>query len=234
MNKILIAIAVFSVSLFCSAEPRIIAVKGTGSFEYPAEMLRFRFAVHNTSEHSVEDAKDKVDRISSAIIRALIELGIDEQDVHSPEFNIFVDEDFDEDDCPLAYLPEVSRDIEVVLRDIKLYSRVIDALVKNDVTELKGVSSEVQDYDKYERQAMLAAIADAKQQAEFLVTNLGGKLGKVHTIGDRRSFGTTRLEELIVTGIRASDPGGSLDNFYEFQPAPVEVSASILVEFKIE
>ncbi len=231
MKKLILIVSLSILSAYAYSDPRIIAVSGSGSFEVQAEVIRINFSVFNQSDRDVKVAKTKVERASKAIVESLIDLGVADKDIYSPYFTVDLDGRYDSDDCPNGYVPVVGRNMEVLLRDVSLYRKVIDALVENGATEIGRVEGEVADIEKYEQRAMLAAIDDAKNQARFLVENLGGKLGRVHSIGEKRNWRRSNLEELVVSGVRASlrdeDP-------YEFQPEPVEVSASIYVEFEID
>ena len=231
MKKLVLLASLIFLSVSAYSDSRLISITGSGSFEYPAEMIRIDFSVFNQTDRDIKIAKSKVERASTKIIHSLIELGISEKDIFSPSFTIDLDDQYDDEDCLKGYVPIVGRDMEVLLRDIKLYRKVIDALVENGATTIGSVQSEVNDMEKYEQRAMLAAIDDAKNQAKFLVENLGGKLGKVHSIGEKRTRNRSHVEEIIVSGIRAS----LRDEIpYDFQPEPVEVSANIYVEFEIE
>ena len=231
MKKLVLLASLIFLSVSAYSDSRLISITGSGSFEYPAEMIRIDFSVFNQTDRDIKIAKSKVERASTKIIRSLIDLGISEKDIFSPSFTIDLDDQYDDEDCLKGYVPIVGRDMEVLLRDIKLYRKVIDALVENGATTIGSVQSEVNDMEKYEQRAMLAAIDDAKNQAKFLVENLGGKLGKVHSIGEKRTRNRSHVEEIIVSGIRAS----LRDEIpYDFQPEPVEVSANIYVEFEIE
>ena len=231
MKKILLIISLSILSVYAYSDPRIVAIKGSGSFEYPAETIRVDFSVFNQTDRDVKAAKSKVERASTAIVASLIKLGISEKDIFSPSFTVDLEDQYDGDDCPKGYIPVVGREMEVLIRDVKPYRKVIDALVENGATTIGRVQSEVEDMEKYEQRAMLAAISDAKKQAKFLVENLGGKLGRVHSVGEKRIRNGSYIEEVVVSGIRAS----VLDEIpYDFQPEPVEVSASIYVEFEIE
>ena len=231
MKKLVLLASLIFLSVSAYSDSRLISITGSGSFEYPAEMIRIDFSVFNQTDRDIKIAKSKVERASTKIIRSLIDLGISEKDIFSPSFTIDLDDQYDDEDCLKGSVPIVGRDMEVLLRDIKLYRKVIDALVENGATTIGSVQSEVNDMEKYEQRAMLAAIDDAKNQAKFLVENLGGKLGKVHSIGEKRTRNRSHVEEIIVSGIRAS----LRDEIpYDFQPEPVEVSANIYVEFEIE
>ncbi|WP_028886845.1 SIMPL domain-containing protein [Teredinibacter turnerae] len=231
MKKIILIIFLSILSVCAHSDPSIIAIRGSGSFEYPAEAIRIEFSVYNQTDRDVKTAKSKVESASTAIVTSLINLGVSEKDIFSPSFTVDLEDQYDGENCPKANVPVVGRDMEVLLRDVKLYRKVIDALVENGATTIGRVQSEVEDIERYERRATLAAIADAKNQAKFLVENFGGKLGKVHSIGEKRIRNKPYIEEVIVSGIRSSVKD---EIPYDFQPEPVEVAANIYVEFEIE
>lgn len=229
MNKLLLGLflTIFTVSAF--SEARTISIEGESSFKYPAEMIRVDFAVYNQSEQDVKKAKIKVERASAAIVNSLVQLGVSEEDITSPSFTVDMNNQYDRN-CPNGYVPVVGRDMEVLIKDIKQYRKVIDALVDNGATKIGRVESEVANMETYENKAMLAAIEDAKKQASFIVTNLGGELGKVHSVGQKSVNHHPFLKEIAVSAMRAS-PGDEVP--YDFKPQPVEVSARIFVEFEI-
>ena len=228
--KIITVLLTALVCCFANATPRIIAIEGKGRIEFQAEVIRIYFSVYNQSEKDVKKAKDMVEKTSKSVVQGLLQLGVDEQDIFSPSFTVDLDTSFDER-CSNGFTPIVGRDMEVLVRDVSLYRQVIDLIVDRGVTGIGLVESEVADIKKYERQAMLAAIADAKEQATFLVENLGGELGKVYSIGRKRVRTNSNLEEIVVSGIRASQTN---DIPFDYQPEPVEVSAEIYVEFEID
>lgn len=213
------------------ADPRVIAVTGKGSFEQPADQIRIHFSVFNQKEATVKEARDQVEQASSRIVRALMALGVSEADINSPDFTLDLQEQYNERGCPEKLVPTVGRTMEVLVRDVGKYRQVIDALVNNGATRIGSIQSELADQEELEKKAMLEAIEDAKSQARFLVEGLGAKLGKVHSIGDRRTDRVPYRMEMAAKG--AGDSAGEPAP-YEFRPQPVEVNAEIHVEFQIQ
>lgn len=231
MNRALCFVCLLLASGVVWADARVVTVKGRGTAEYQADMIRVGFSVFNKDEKTVEEAKNKVERSSKKIVQALIGLGVSEEDIHSPAFTVDLDHQYDMDRCPSGYVPVVGRDMEVLLRDVKLYRKAIDTLVENGATSVRSVTSELSNREALEKDAMLAALKDAKEQAQFLVESLGANLGKVHSIGEKNTKSHPFMEDASVSGMRASK---SDDAPYEFKPAPVEISAEIYVEFAID
>lgn len=231
MNRFTVLIFSVLTSFSAWADPRVIAVTGTGSFEREADWLRVHFAVVSQDHADVADARADVEAASKRVVQALLKLGVGEDDIHSKDFRVDLREHYNRQDCPEKPKPFVSRDIEVLVREIDRYQKVLDALVNNGVNRISQVSAELSNQKALEKQALLEAMKDAKEQAKFLVEGLGAKLGQVHSIGDRQTHRRSYVEEVRVAGMRQSE---AKEDPYDFKPQPVEVNASIYVEFEIE
>jgi len=233
MKRLLLILSLVSFSLTVQADTRIIAVTGAASFEREADVIEVSFYVKNINKTDLSEAKKEVDAISQKAVAALVELGVSEEDIFSPEIRIEYEQDYDKGDCPQKYLPIVFRSMGVTLRDIQLYTKLIDTLLESGVTGIDDVESQLSDIEQHEKKAMSMAIQDAKDQAKFYVESFGGRLGKVHSIG-RKSSGRDYgygAEQIEVYGTRnrlkVKEP-------YNFRPAPIDVDASVYVEFQID
>lgn len=212
------------------AEMRTIAVTGKGYYEVKPDVIQIGFDVINTEARSLEEAKLTVDEATKKVIAALIKMGIEKDSITTNGFQLEQEPDYEED-CKISYIPAIGRSFEFKLKNIEKYNDVITALVNYGATNIDRPMGELLDYEKHERQALKLAIDNAKQEAKYLVENLGGKIGKVHSIGQKKVHNKYYFEEVVVTGIRAS--AGKYEHLH-FNPRPVEVNAEIYVEFEIE
>lgn len=233
MKKMIFFISLFVLPISSWGESRLVAIKGFGSVEVEADIIEMDFAVANTNYKDVDEAKKDVEKRSSNIVEALVKLGVDEADVTSPHFEVDVERHYRDRECPDSWIPEVTRFMELTLKDISKYGRVLDVLVKNGVTRIDSVEPDILDSKPYEKKALTIAIEHAKAQAKFLAESFGAKLGKIHNIGERQYRNKNNLEEVVVSGIRSSLPERD-DIPYEFKPGKVEVEADIYVEFELE
>ena len=229
MKKTIFLLVALLVTVSATAAPRLIAVNGKGSFEQEADMIRVSFAVVSQDESDLEEARAQVESSAKRIVKALVGLDVSEDDIRSVDFTVNMRENFGRGDCP-APAPVVSRTVEVLIREIKNYQKVLDALVQNGANRISRVTAELSDEKALERKALLAAMQDAKEQAKFLVEGLGAKLGRVHSIGERQAHRRPFLEQVAM---RASASESDAEP-YEFKPQPVEVNATIYVEFEME
>lgn len=230
MKKIMFFIICTLMSVSVFADPRVIAVTGKGSFEREADWLRVSFSVVSQEQADVAKAREEVEQKSKSIAQALLKMGVGEADIRSQNFNVDSREHFNRQDCPEKVAPVVSRDIEVLVRNLGQYQKVLDALVNNGANRISHVSAELSNQKTLEKEAMLQAMQDAKEQAKFLVEGLGAQLGPVHSIGDRQTNRGPQFEVMRAAGMQ-KDAGSEP---YDFKPKPVEVNASIYVEYLIE
>ncbi|WP_018277338.1 SIMPL domain-containing protein [Teredinibacter turnerae] len=221
----------FSVGTF--ADSRIVAIKGYGVVEVEADIIDIGFEVANTDYKDLESAKKDVEKRSYKIVKSIVKLGISEEDISSPHYYVDTEKGYRDRECPEFWKPSVVRGIEVRIKDISKYGAVLDTIVSNGVSRIDSVEPNILDTSKLERKAMLIAIEDSKEQARFLAESYGTKIGKIHSIGERKYRNNFGIEEVVVTGMRASAPERD-DIPYQFKPGKVEVEADIYVEFELE
>ncbi len=230
MNKMVLGLLLFfSSSLY--AEGRLIAVRGFAEIEVVPDVILMNVEVSKSSKDNATKAKSELDALASRIASGLIKLGISENDISSS--TLMMEKDYDYINDKRIFIGYVfNRDIDVVIRDVSKYSKVVQVLVDEGVTAIKYVESDISDRDALEQKALAAASSKAKEKAGFLAKQFGAKLGPVYTIGkqDVDSEGIT-LEEIVVTAQKRTSDETVL---YEFNPAPIKVESSIYVEFELE
>ena len=234
MPRIMIAILLSALCFPGFADDRIIAIEGQGKIKVAPDIIRIEMMIEKQDKKDIAKAKSYVDEMSSNAAVALIANGVREQDIFSSSMSIRTAERYDDNDNVVPAGHVASRDIRIIVRDVNSYSAVIQALVDVGISEITSVGSDVSDYEALQKKALAKAAQAAREKAEFLVNELGATLGSVHQIGKQRTYWNfTELGEVIVTGGKRTD-GPVKTIQYEFQPAPVEVDASVYVEFKIE
>jgi len=228
--KNILAVLFLMLSINAIADQKVIAVIGKSEFEYDAELINIHFSIANQTKTNTKEAKDEVDNISSKIARALLKIGVKEDDIISSAFRVDSNRPY-RNNCPQDPVPVVERNIELRLKDIKLYRKAVDTIINNGATSIRHIQSELIDKKKYEKKAMIAAIKDAKEQAKFLVEGFGAKIGDVHRIGERTTQHNPRIQEAFARSA-AKDTSGDVKP-YEFKPTPVMINAQVHVEFEI-
>ncbi len=233
MKKTTLFVILFILCSSSFAEERIIAVEGSGTVEAVPDIIRISYNIFNLHKSDPAKAKTKVDDISLNSVQTLIKLGISEKDITSSSLNIETAQEYDDNDNVSIIGHIVRRDIDIIVRDINLYGSVIQALVDSDVSEIDSVEPDVSNYEELKKKSLARAAQNAKDNAEFLATNFGAKLDKVHQIGKQNIRRQFSLEEILVTARKSSTL--NIKNIpYEFKPGSVKVSSKIYVEFQLK
>ena len=211
---------------------RIVSVEGNGEIEVAPDIIRLNFNITAFHESDITAAKNDVDARASAAAKALLELGVNEDDITSSSFHINIVDDYrNRTEPPRPREQRVSRSVEVILRDTSTYNAVLQALVENGISEITQIQPDVSNYEALKQQALADAAADARQQAEFLAEQFDARLRQVHQIGRQniqRHFG---MQEVMASA--AKRDGAEPSAPHEFKPGKVKVTSNVYAEFEL-
>ena len=157
------------------APVRSITVSGTGSVSVKPDMVSMKFIVKSTGWNCPQAAERNAINTTNTI-NAIKETGIPESDISTYDYSITQDNSH-------AYAGEytVRNTIAVVIRNIDLTGKVIDAAVKNN-TGANGITSFeylVSDKATALREARTLAIKNAQDAAALLAGASGCKVENV-------------------------------------------------------
>jgi len=158
-----------------------ITVVGTGEASGKPDLARVSAGVETFAE-TVGEAVIANDATMQKIISTLEELGIDEKDIQTANYNLWAEENYENRETIVIRGYRVSNVVRVTVRDIEQVSDVIGAVTEAGANSIHGVSFEVDDTDKLEEDARKAAVEDAKARAEALAESSGVKLGEVISV----------------------------------------------------
>ena len=157
------------------APVRSITVSGTGSVSVKPDMVSMKFIVKSTGWNCPQAAERNAINTTNTI-NAIKEAGIPESDISTYDYSITQDNSH-------AYAGEytVRNTIAVVIRNIDLTGKIIDAAVKNN-TGANGITSFeylVSDKATALREARTLAIKNAQDAASLLAGASGCKVNSV-------------------------------------------------------
>lgn len=226
----LLGMLLFIIPIVAEASERLISLRGEATVEVAPDQIRMDIEIENAHKSDIAKAKAVVDSVSSKTAQALIEAGVDPKDITSSSMTIDTSERYDQFDNPIPTGHMAHREINLLVRDVSSYSRILQVLVDAGVTRVVDVRAEVSDYEGIRMKALGDAAGDARAKAEYLAGELGASLGKAHRIGDPSVGDRFRqIEEVVVTASKVSTPTP-----YEFEPGKVTVRATLYVEFELE
>jgi len=160
-----------------------------------------------TRGKTVKEASDANSKTMAAIIKALVDSGVAQNDVQTSRFSV-----------QPVYLPQgpgiepklagysVSNQVRAKIRQIDNLGEILDRLIAAGATDVGNIAFMVSDPSKALDQAREAAIADARRKAEVYARAAGIRLGQVEWITEQSGFGPVPLRGQGAAAARAAVP----------------------------
>ncbi len=212
------------------AETRI-SVSGTGETRISADTAVISLGV-NARDKNVLKAQQKVNEAIAAIRKALIEQGVEEENITTDYINISPIYDYSFD---LARLTAYSASTALAIRvtDMDKVGSLIDAAFEAGANDLNGITFSASDTQEAKAEALKMAVEDAKQKAEILAEAAGLKIAGIELIseGGVYSYSNT-VGNVYARDMKAEAAYG--DAATVVQAAKLIVSASVTITFTAE
>ena len=181
LGLVLSACGPASVSVQTPPPPRTVTVTGTGKVTLTPDIAYISIGVH-TENASAKDAVAANNTQAQAVIAAIKGFGVADKDIQTTNFSIYPQQQFDANGKPIDTKYVVENTVYVTVRDLSKLGDLLDSSVSSGANNINNIQFDVADKTGALSQARLAAVTDAKKQADELTkaTNVG--LGEVQTI----------------------------------------------------
>jgi len=188
LSLILFSLVAFGLLAACSPSAvtpenvRSMSVNGIGRVTIVPDIATINIGVRSESE-VVTDALDGNTAQANAIARVLKQLGIEDKDIQTSNFNIYPSERYD----PMTGQVEgrffvVENTVNVTVRDLSSLGQVLNAVVEAGANSIYGISFNVDDRSAAVAEARELAIQEAKAKAEVIAEAAGVQLGEIINI----------------------------------------------------
>ena len=162
--------------------PRTISVSGTGTVDATPDIARLSLAVQRR-DPSMQVARDETVKVSKAFLALCTKLGIKESKIRTSGLTIQPEYRWDEKENKQIFTGYfVQRQLQVELNDLDKLGNVIEGAIDAGVNEVSPPQLDSSKKKELNRDALAAATADAKANAEQIAKTLGVKLGPVRTV----------------------------------------------------
>lgn len=131
---------------------------------------------------------------------------------------------------------EVSKNIEVLLRDVSKFEAFYSALLETGLSAIGSVTFSTSKLREYKDQARTEAMIAAKEKAAAMAGAIGQKIGRAiriteGTVGSRYIAGGVASN----FSVNATSQSGSVsETVAEFGPGSITVSADVTVNFRLD
>ncbi len=169
---------------------RSISVNGNGQVSLAPEMAYVTIGVHSQSDSIANSLQDNNTK-SQAVTKALKDMGIDEKDIQTTSFNIYPQQQFDQNGEVKSTTYVVDNSVFVTVRKLQSLGQVLDTSVKAGANSINGISFDVAEKTKNQAisDARKLAVDSARAQADALAQAAGVGVGDLLNIASNLSSG---------------------------------------------
>lgn len=169
-----------------------ITVSGKGEAFAVPDLATFSFSV-SADAKTVAEAQSQVTSKIDTIVSKLKDLGIEEKDVKTIDYNVYPKYTYSSSPCSPTYCPPskqtqdgytASHSISVKVRKTEDAGTALALAGDAGATNLSGISFTVDDLEKITAEARAMAIKDAKEKAKSLSDELDVNLVRVVSYSD--------------------------------------------------
>ena len=161
---------------------RTISVGGTGRVVIAPDVVDVRIGVVMT-RMTVGEARTAAAEIAARVLAAVEGSGVAPADIQTETLSVQPEYDY-EPAGPRLKGQQVTFRYAITVRDLDRLGRVIDDALAAGATNLDSVVFRHHDPHAIEREARIAAMADARSRAELLAAEAGVALGEVVSIAE--------------------------------------------------
>lgn len=220
------------------AQPHVY-VEGSAEIEVEPDMMTFTLSIQ-TVDIDLAKAKADVDARSRLLIETSKKFGIKAEDIATTALNIRPEYEYKESQRVLTG-NNVSRQVDINLRDLKKYPEMMKALVDAKISETINTNLTLADKKAVEEKVQTAAMDDAKVRAGRLAKSQGQALGAPWSISEFNNRGNERWEltpnrQLMGSSASMKEDGMSLQRVASepFEPGVMKISAQVYVVYLLK
>lgn len=164
---------------------RTVTVVGEGVVKIKPDIAQVTIGVE-VVKPTVKEASAEVNAIMDAVMAALDEAGVEEKDIQTSGFSIWVERvygpDGSFDDEQNRY--HVNNSVFATLRDLETVGATLDAAIEAGANNIYGVTFSLADPKSVESDARAKAVENAKAKAEELAALNDAEVGAVVSISE--------------------------------------------------
>ncbi len=209
-------------------DDHVIRVSGNAFVTLAADTATLQIGV-TTRKDTVAEAQAENSEIMQKVIRAVLDTGIAENDVITSQFSVYTGRDYYTDENGTEAVREyfeVNNMLSVVVRDLGLLGKVLDAGMEAGANQTYGISfSSTKENEAYQK-ALTRAVEDAQQKARVLAEAAGKSLGDLLTMDASQGgyyYGISNVFDAKAGAAESAIVGGD-----------VSVSANVVLEYSFE
>lgn len=175
----------------------VVTITGVGEVFAVPDIATFSFSVVEEAA-TVGQAQEVATEKMNSILAYLKDAGIEDRDIKTVAYNVYPKYSYDTVTCFAYPCPpvrdpeisgyEVSQTIEIKVRDTEKAGEFLSNIGERGASNVSGINFTIDDEDTLKGQAREDAIANAKEKAEELASDLGVKLVRVVSFYEEENY----------------------------------------------
>ena len=168
-----------------------LSVDGQGTGTATPDMATVTIGVTTQGEDAAKAQNDNA-WVSNQIQAAVRGLGIAEKDIQTRNYSFYPNYSTEKDHRNEVTGYTVNNSVIVVVRDIKLTGKVIDAALNNGANEINSLDFSTSDTKAVRKVALLNAVQDARDKADIIAKGLGKRIVGIQSVSESTGYIETR------------------------------------------
>jgi uncharacterized protein YggE len=209
-----------------NAEMAVITVTGSGQVYVVPDMGYIDIGVRSRGATVIEAMEINSEQ-ANEILTALVEQGVEEDDIQTSNFNVYQQTDYDYQGNPTSTYYSVENTVNITVRQLENLGNVLDAAARSGANNIYGVNFDVQDKSEAQSTARKLAIQSAQAQAQELAQAAGVELGDLISIISS-SISTTPFYGYGIGG------GGGMAESVPISSGQMPINAQVEMTFAIQ
>jgi hypothetical protein len=207
---------------------RSITVVGEGKARVRPDTAQTNIGVEVVAD-SVQEASSQTEETMNAVMQALRDLGVPENDMQTSGYSVWVERPYgpegpQPDAAPLYH---VSNSLSVTIRDLDNIGSILDAAIEAGANNIFGVTFTVADPSSFQSEARQEAVENARAKAEELAQFNNVTVGELLTISEVIQGGAVPL----FSGAAAEGLGGGGG---PISPGELEITVQLQVTYALQ
>lgn len=226
----LVFIFMLSANVFAEENLRIISVSGEGIVETSPDRATISVGVISRDKDASKVQSESA-RIATEIINSIAALGVERKNIRTGNYNFR--QVFRQNDNGKRIFDgyEVTNTITIVVDDIKIVGKVIDAALSHGANKVDSLQFGLRDKKNFQLEALQLAVRDARTKAEIVARELGRSIIGVKNVSiHSTSISSPRYSKMMMM----ADSVAAEENFETpIESGNLTCSASVNVDFEI-
>ncbi|MEX2185009.1 MAG: SIMPL domain-containing protein [Chloroflexota bacterium] len=208
-----------------SPEGGSILVSGTGRVSVTPDLADIRLGV-GVAHPTVAGARAEAASIMVRILDAVTAAAVERRDVRTTLLSVQPRYDYRDGRAPALVGYDLSNVVEVTVRDLERLADVVDGALGAGATSMDGLSFRVADPAAAEREARLAAMAEARSRADVLAEAAGLTITGVADVVEGTAAGSPIPSYKVERMLMAADAGTPVGS------GSTEIAVTVTVRFR--